>query len=264
MKLLFTTALLYTGLFAIAQEPLERLENSPRHHEWVDVNYADRSLKAFLVFPEVSEKVPVVLVIHENRGLNDWARSMADQIAEAGYIAIAPDLLWGSAPNGEGTAAFENSDDARTTIYGLSPEQVTADLQATINYAKKIAAANGKVAVIGFCWGGSQSFRLATTTDELSAAFVCYGTGPSDEEAIKKINTPVYGFYGGNDARVNATIKESEKLMAENNKTYEPVIYEGAGHGFFRAGEAQDASEENKKAREEGWARLKKLLAELK
>jgi carboxymethylenebutenolidase len=247
----------------IAQNPLERLENSPRHHEWVDVKYGDREVKAFLVFPEVSESVPVVIVIHENRGLNDWARSMADQIAEAGYIALAPDLLSGSGPDGKGTSSFANSDDARTAIYALDADQVTNDLNATVAYAKEISASNGKVAVIGFCWGGSQSFRFATNNDEIKAAFVCYGTGPAQEEAYKNIVAPVYGFYGGNDNRVNATIENSKKMMEANNKIYEPVIYEGAGHGFFRAGEAEDASEANKKGREEGLKRLKKLLAEI-
>lgn len=264
MKLL-SILLYYLLLIPVlsAQTPLERLEDSPRHHEWVDITHGDRTVKSFLVFPEVSEKVPVVLVIHENRGLNDWARSLADQIAEAGYIALAPDLLSGTAPDGGGTNSYESSDAARTGIYGLDPDQVTADLKANINYAKGIASGNGKVAVIGFCWGGSQTFRLSTNTDQIEAAFVCYGTGPKSEDAYEKIGVPVYGFYGGNDNRVNATIERSEAAMSKFNKNYEPVIYEGAGHGFFRAGERSDASEANKKAREEGWKRLKALLAEL-
>lgn len=247
----------------IAQEPLERLEQSPRHHEWVTIDYGERSLKGFLVYPEVSEKVPLIIVIHENRGLNDWARSMADQIAEAGYIAFAPDLLSGAGPDGGGTAAFANSDDARTGIYGLDPEQVTADLNATVNYLKQVPSGNGKVAVIGFCWGGSQTFRFATNNKEIEAAYVCYGTGPTNEEDYQRIEVPVYGFYGGNDNRVNATIEFSSEVMKANNKLYEPVIYEGAGHGFFRAGEAKDASEDNKKGRAAGLKRLKKLLSEL-
>lgn len=262
MKNLLALCLLIS-FSGFAQSPLERLENSPRHHEWVEVNHDDRTVNIFLVFPEVSEKVPVVIVIHENRGLNDWARSLADQIAEAGYIALAPDLLSGTGPDGGGTSSFENSDAARTGIYALEPDQVTADLKANIEYAKSIAAGNGKVAVIGFCWGGSQTFRLSTNTDEIEAAFVCYGTGPKAEEAYSNIEVPVYGFYGGNDNRVNATIEGSKANMDKLGKTYEPVIYDGAGHGFFRAGEAEDASEANKKAREEGWKRLKELLAKI-
>ncbi len=261
MKRLLLTLLLTIPFIGFSQNSLERLENSPRHHEWVDVSYEDRTVKSFLVFPEVSEKVTAVVVIHENRGLNDWARSMADQIAEAGYIAIAPDLLSGTGPNNGGTSSFENSDAARTGIYALDPDQVTRDLQETIAYAKKIPAANGKVVVIGFCWGGSQTFRISTNTDQIEAAFVCYGTAPKDPKVFEKIEVPVYGFYGGNDNRVNATIPNTEEFMKTASKTYEPVIYEGAGHGFFRAGERENATEANKKAREEGWKRLKQLLA---
>ncbi|MCB0497015.1 MAG: dienelactone hydrolase family protein [Cyclobacteriaceae bacterium] len=255
--------LLLCPLTLWAQDPLKRLEESPRHHEWVNITYGDRTVKSFLVYPEVSAKVPVVIVIHENKGLNDWARSMADQIAEAGYIAIAPDLLSGDGPDGGGTSSFTNSDDARTAIYALTTEKVTADLNATADFAKQIPAGNGKIAVIGFCWGGSQSFEFATNNTDIKAAFVCYGTGPKDPEAYKRIKAPVYGFYGGNDNRVNATIEESKKQMEVNGKTYEPVIYEGAGHGFFRAGEADNATEANKKGREEGMKRLLKLLSEI-
>ena len=257
------TILFFTPFVLLAQESLERLEQSPRHHEWVTIEYGERALKGFLVYPEVSEKVPLIIVIHENRGLNDWARSMADQIAEAGYIAFAPDLLSGSGPNNGGTSDFKNSDDARTAIYALDPEQVTSDLSATVSYLKKVPSGNGKVAVIGFCWGGSQSFRFATNSKEIKAAYVCYGTGPKNDEAYENIEVPVYGFYGGNDNRVNATIERSSRIMNAQNKTYEPVIYAGAGHGFFRAGEASDASVDNKKGRADGMKRLKKLLSEL-
>ena len=255
--------LFFLPLTLLAQDPLERLERSPRHHEWVDIEHDGRTVKGFLVYPEVSENVPVVLVIHENRGLNDWARSMADQLAEAGYIALAPDLLSEEGPDNQGTAAFASSDEARTAIYELDPEQVTADLKATIDYANGLPAGNGKVAVIGFCWGGSQAFRLATNSQDIEAAYVCYGTGPEDPDAYKRIKAPVYGFYGGDDQRVNATIEDSKEKMAAYDKTYEPVIYEGAGHGFFRAGEADDASDANQRAREEGMNRLKELLSRL-
>ena len=255
--------LFFAPLVLLAQEPLERLEKSPRHHEWISIEYGDRVVKGFLVYPEVSEKVPLILVIHENRGLNDWARSMADQIAEAGYIAFAPDLLSGSGPDNGGTSDFKNSDDARTGIYALDPEQVTADLNAVVKYLQHVPSGNGKVAVIGFCWGGSQSFRFATNSKDIKAAYVCYGTGPKNEAAYENIEVPVYGFYGGNDNRVNATIETTKEIMAANNKMYEPVIYEGAGHGFFRAGEAADASDDNKNGREAGMKRLLKLLSEL-
>ena len=148
--------------FSFAQNSLERLENSPRHHEWVKIDTNTNEINSFLVYPEVSEKVPVVVLIHENRGLNDWARSMTDQIAEMGYIAIAPDFLSGTAPNGGGTNDYQNSDDARAGIYNLDPDVINDILNKTVDYSKKIASSNGKVVVIGFCWGGSQSFQFAT------------------------------------------------------------------------------------------------------
>ncbi len=241
-------------------EYLQRLEQSPRHQEWVKIKQGDREVSAFVVYPEVKSKATAVVVIHENQGLNDWARSLADQVAEAGYIAIAPDLLSGTAPGGGKTSDFSGPDAAREAISKLPPDQVTADLKAVSQYVSKLPAANGKVAVMGFCWGGGQCFRFATNQPELKAALVFYGTGPDSKEAVEKIKTPVYGFYGGSDARVNATIPTSEELMKAAGKKYEPVVYEGAGHGFMRAGEAPDASEANKKAHTEAWDRLKSIL----
>ncbi len=223
----------------------------------------ERTVHAYLVYPEVSHKALAVVVIHENRGLTDWVRSVADQLAEAGYIAIAPDLLSGAAPGGGKTSDFASGDAAREAIYALPADQVIADLNAVADYVAKLPAANGKVAVAGFCWGGGQTFRFATNRANLAAAFVFYGTGP-DKDAIARIKAPVYGFYGGSDARVNATIPDTTAQMKDAGKAYEPVIYDGAGHGFMRAGEEAGASAENKKAREEAWARWKKLLAGIK
>ncbi len=238
----------------------QRLEESPRHHEWVKIKQGDRLVHAFLVFPEVEHGVPAVVVIHENRGLTDWVRSVADQLADAGYIAIAPDLLSGMGPGGGKTSDFPDRDAAREGIYRLPPEQVTTDLNAVTDYVTQLPASNGNVAVAGFCWGGRQSFRFATNRADLAAVFVFYGTGPDSKDAIDRINSPVHGFYGGRDARVNATVPRTAELMKEAGNTFEPVTYEGAGHGFMRAGEQPDASEANKKAREEAWIRWKALL----
>ena len=258
----FLILLLFTA-YSWAQSPLERLKTSPRHHEWVAVTVHGQSIKSFLVYPEVSDPVPVVIVIHENRGLNDWARSMADQIAEMGYIALAPDFLSGTAPNGGGTADYPDSDEARTGIYALTPEQITDILDGAVSFSKSIPSANGKVAVIGFCWGGSQSFQFATHSEAIETAIVCYGTGPTTAEQYGNIKVPVYGFYGGNDNRVNATIRMSEQAMQAKGQFFEPVIYEGAAHGFFRAGEEDNATDANRFAREQGLARLRKILARL-
>jgi carboxymethylenebutenolidase len=146
------------------------LNKSPRHQEWVKVTYGSRTVNAFVVYPEVSHKAPVVLLIHEIFGLTDWARSQADDIAAMGYIVIAPDLLSGFGPNGGDTSAFPDMQSTTKAVSGLDPATVTADLNAAADYALKFPAANGKLAVIGFCWGGGQSFRFATQRKDLSAA----------------------------------------------------------------------------------------------
>ena len=237
-----------------------RLEKSPRHLEWMKVKHANREVNCFIAYPEVKEKATAVVVIHEIFGLSDWVRGVTDQLAEAGCIAIAPDLLSGAAPNGGGTSELGGNDAARSAISSLPPDQITADLNAVADYVSKLPACNGKVVVAGFCWGGSQTFRFATNNRVIKAAFAFYGTGPERQEEIARINCPVYGFYGGNDARVNSTIPNSSELMKTLGKTYMPVIYEGAGHGFMRVGEAPDASEANKKARDQAWKRWKELL----
>ena len=258
------TILAFGTLTAPAQDWAKaRLEKSPRHLEWVKVKQGTREVNCFIAFPEVKEKATAVVVIHEIFGLSDWVRGVTDQLAEAGYIAIAPDLLSGAAPGGGGTAELGSGDAVRKAISSLPPDQITADLNAVVAYVAKLPACNGKVAVGGFCWGGGQTFRFATNNKDVKAAFAFYGTGPENEGDIKRIACPVYGFYGGNDARVNATIPKSTELMKKAGKTYEPVTYEGAGHGFMRAGEQPDAGEANKKARDEAWKRVKDLLKKI-
>ncbi len=258
------TALLLTSLLVFAacqaNHSNSRLENTPRHDEWVDVTHDGRTVRAYVVYPERATKGPAIVVIHENRGLTDWVRTVADRLAENGYIAIAPDLLSGTAPNGGGTKDYASEDAAREGIGKLPRPQVLADLRAVVDYAKKIPSANGNVSVGGFCWGGSQTWLAANEIPGLSAAYVFYGTGPQDASGAANITAPVYGFYGGADARVNATIPKSEELMKAAGKRFEPVIYEGAGHAFMRAGEASDASDPNRKAMEDAWKRWEGLL----
>src|SRR5580698_5120804 len=236
----------------------ERIVKSPRHSEWVTIKHNGRSVETLVVYPESKEKRPVVLVIHEIFGLSDWAQELADELAAAGYIAVAPDLLSGMAPNGGRTKDF--AEGVTEAVSKLNPDQVTADLNAAADYGLKLPGSNGKLFVTGFCWGGSQSFRFATNRPDLVAAFVFYG-GPPETASMGRIKAPVYGFYAGNDARIGATIPDTIAAMKAAGKTYEPVTYEGAGHGFMRAGEAPEASESSVKARNAAWARWKSLLA---
>jgi len=236
------------------------LEKSPRHAEWVTVKHGDRGVETFVVYPESNSKTPVVLIIHEIFGMTDWVQDLADQVAAAGYIAVAPDLLSGMGPNGGRSSSFGGESAAREAVGKLNPDQVTADLNAAADYGLKLPASSGKLFVGGFCWGGSQTFRFATNRADLAAAFVFYG-GPPEKDAMARIKAPVYGFYAGNDARIDATIPDTITQMKAAGKTYEPVTYDGAGHGFMRAGEAPDANDANKKARTDAWARWKSLLS---
>lgn len=239
-----------------------RLEASPRHHEYVPLKHGDRTVQAFVVYPEIKSKAPVVILIHEIFGLSDWAKEMADELAAQGFIVIAPDLLSGFGPGGGGSSEFPSQDATVKAVSGLNPDGVIADLDAAADYGKKLPAANGKLAVVGFCWGGGKSFAFATHRHDLSAAFVFYGPGPAD---VTSITAPVYGFYAGNDARIGATVPATTEAMKAAGKKFEPVTYDGAGHGFMRAGEdPTNTVPGNKTAREQGFDRLVKLLHEMK
>jgi carboxymethylenebutenolidase len=235
-----------------------RLDASPRHHEYAALKHGGRTVQAFVVYPEVKGKAPVVVLIHEIFGLTDWAKEMADELAAQGFIVIAPDLLSGMGPHGGGTSEFPGQDAAVKAVSGLDPDGVTADLDAAADYGKKLPAANGKLAVVGFCWGGGKSFAFATHRKDLSAAFVFYGPGPAD---VSGVTAPVYGFYAGNDSRIGATVPATTAAMKAAGKKYDPVTYDGAGHGFMRAGEDPgNTVPGNKTAREQAFARLVKLL----
>ena len=187
---------------------------------------------------------------------------MADELAGQGFIVIAPDLVSGLGPNGRGSSEFPSQDATVKAVSALDPDVVNADLDAAAEYGKHLPAANGKIATVGFCWGGGKSFAFATHRKDLSAAFVFYGPGPAD---VTSITAPVYGFYAGNDARIGATLPDTVAAMKAAGKTYEPVTYDGAGHGFMRAGEdPTNTVPGNKTAREQGFARLVKLLKEAK
>lgn len=263
LRLLFCfAAALIAALPASAQDWAKaRVDKSPRHLEWVNVKHDSREVGCYVGYPEIKDKATVVLVIHEIYGHSDWVRAMVDELAGAGYIAIAPDLLWGAGPKGGGTTELTSTEIGQK-ISVLPADQITADLKAALDYALKLPASNGKAVVAGFCWGGTQSFRFASNSKDVKAAFVFYGSGPP-ADAIARITVPVYGFYAENDSRIGATIEATTGLMKTAGKTYVPVTYAGAGHGFMRAGEDPAGSAANKKARDDAWKRWMDLLGKI-
>ena len=228
------------------------LEKSPRHHEWVSMALpgVDTKVSAFVAYPERKEKAPVVIVIHEVYGLTDWIRAVADRLAGEGFIAIAPDLLSGKGPGGGGTEKFASRDDLVKAVRDLTPAEVTAALDAVSRYGRALPAAKDKIATVGFCWGGGQSFLYATVQPGLAAAVVYYGTSPA-LEALEAIRAPVLGLYGEDDARVNATVGPAAEKMKALGKTFVTYTYKGAGHGFLRAQEGRDGA--NMEASRQAW-----------
>lgn len=260
----FLLLALVLALPARAQDwAVTALDASPRHHEWVTIPSGERTLHAFVAYPERAGKATTLLVIHENRGLTDSIRLFADQAAEAGYLAIAVDLLSDFDAEHDRTSAFATTDAAREALSRLDPDRVTADLHSTRSYAAALPASNGKVVVVGFCWGGAQSFRFATNASGLAASVVFYGSPPSS--GFDRIGAPVYGFYAENDARINATIPATDSTMAALGKVHDHVTYPGAGHAYMRAGDdpATPADHPNRLARDASWERLRAILKQL-
>lgn len=236
-----------------------RLAASPRHGEWVRYPAgAGDSVSAWVVYPERADPAPVVIVIHEIFGLSDWIRGVADQLAAEGFIAIAPDLLSGKGPDGRGTASF-GEEDVRRAIRDLDRDEVVRRLNAAAHYGTARPAARSAYAVIGFCWGGSTSFMYAARQPGLRGAVVYYGSSP--DSGYQAIGAAVLGLYGGDDARVNATIPRARQEMSRLGKRYEAEVYDGAGHGFLRAQEGRDGA--NMAAAREAWPRTVAFLREV-
>ncbi len=234
-----------------------QLEQSPRHGEWVDIPMrGGPPLNSFVVYPERSTKAPVVIVIHEIFGMADWVRGVADQLAKEGFIAIAPDLLSGMGPNGGGTDSL--GDQVGQTIRTLTNDKVVARLNAVREYAIQIPSASGRVATIGFCWGGGASFNYALKQPALDAAVSYYGPMPTDPAEYVNAEAPILGLYGGADERVNANIPVAQAELKKAGSTYEPHIFDGAGHGFLRAQDGQDGA--NMRATEQSWPRAVAFL----
>jgi carboxymethylenebutenolidase len=243
-----------------ADHATRALKESPRHGEWVDIKMADgTALKSWVVYPERADKAGVVLVIHDIFGMRDLARALGDQLAQDGFIAIVPDFLSGKGPNGGGAESLGTG--VNQAIGSLSSADVVARLNAAMEYGRKLPSSNGKTGVIGFCWGGSQSFNYAAAQPGLDAAVVFYGQAPgtstndatadSVATSLANLKAPVLGMYAGNDNRIDSTIPVTEAAMKKLGKAYETHVFEGAGHGFVFSQAGQNGA--NLKATQDAW-----------
>ena len=238
------------GIPASGMTAAERVAASPRRSQWVVIKAGTDSVAAYIVYPQRTDKAPVVIALHENTGLNVWTRSVADQLAAEGFVAIAPDLT--TMQRSGNLAADPTQEEGRAGIaaLGAAPEKVQMYLDAVAKYAMALPEAQPKYGIVGFCWGGQRTFQHAVHAPTLGAAVVYYGVSPASDQ-LTAVKAPVLGLYGGNDARVNATIPAADSTMKRLAKTYEHHIFEGAGHGFLRAQEG--AAGANLKASQEAW-----------
>ena len=230
-----------------AEEAMARLDASPRHGDWLTVRMPDGdSVRSWIVFPERPDAAPVVLVIHEIFGLTAWVRGVADQLAAEGFIAVAPDLLTmrnvPRSANGD-----PERDPAVAAVRSLDTDEVHAQIRAIAEHVMAMPAAADVYGIVGYCWGGSTSFEHAVRYPDLGGAVVYYGSSP-EAPALASVRAPVLGLYGGDDARVNATIPRAREAIPG---LYRAVLFDGAGHGFLRQQDGREGA--NMRATEQAW-----------
>jgi carboxymethylenebutenolidase len=230
-----------------------QLAASPRHGDWVDIPSSSGAapIKSLVVYPERKDKAPVVIVIPEVFGLSDWIRGVADQLAKEGFIAIAPDFLSGMGPNHGGSQELGEQGSMQPTM-AMKDEDTLRILKDVRAYALKIPSASGKLATVGFCWGGGTSFLYALNEPTLSAAVAYYGPMP-DSLDYSKAKAPILGLYGENDPRVDGGIPKAKDELAKRSVPYDPHVFPGAGHGFLRQQGGNPNAPGNKAAADQAW-----------
>jgi len=189
---------------------------------------SDTTINAYIARPSAEGTYPGVIVIHENRGLTDHIRDVVRRVAKAGYIALAPDL----ASRGGGTDQIGN-DRLPGFFANANPEELLRDLNAGVEtLAMQRGIAGDTFGVVGFCFGGAYTLRLAANNPKIAAAVCYYGVTPEPASQMAQTNAAILGQYGGNDNRVNSTIPQLEEVMQANGKIFESRVYEGANHAF--------------------------------
>jgi carboxymethylenebutenolidase len=201
-------------------------------HEWVDIPMGATTLHTWIEYPDGEAKAPVVVVMSYEAGLDDWMRSVADELATSGFIAIAPDLLSGLGPNSGNYDAFRSPDEAiRATRARVTPAQAMRQYLAAAAYGAKLPRSNGKIGSVGFGPGGTFSFRFAAEAPSVDAAVVFYGPAPN-ESILQKAKVPVLAFYGEDDPDVTGGVETTVAVMKRAGKSFEYKVYPGATHHF--------------------------------
>lgn len=255
------TALAGTAAAAAAIAPMlaansakaEMIAETDERIKGEDITYpgADGEMKGYLVRPaDASGKLPAVIVIHENRGLNPHIRDVARRMALEGFVALAPDFL---SPDG-GTP--DDEDKAREMISALDATETNANAAATVSFLKGHAESTGNVGAIGFCWGGGLVNRLAVNAPDLKAGVAYYGAQAKAED-VPKIKAALLLHYAGLDERINAGIEAYRKALTENGKDVTIHVYEGANHAFNND---TSAARYNKEAADLAWQRTVEFL----
>lgn len=239
------------------------LQDTISEPDMINLKYGSREVFCYVAYPENSTNVSGVIVIHEEWGLTDWIKSFSDDIATLGNIVITPDLISDLEKGKNNTKDFMNEDLARRSLLNVDPDQIVSDLDAAFHFLKEHPLCNGKVVVIGISWGGNQIINYMANNPDISAGFIFYGKSPGSKKELGRIVAPVYGFYGEYDSRINPSVWKTDRKMKILGKTFEPVIFEGGGHGFMRSGERPGANEGNIKARSAALKRLKELLSSI-
>ena len=240
-----------TGL---AQTVLSEKESKKANVDSSVVEYKNGSvdLSGYLSKPLKKGKYPAIIVIHENRGLNEHTRGVARRFAESGYVALATDALSRSG----GTASFDTPEKVREAFGKLDMKEVMSDLDASLNFLNSHEnVKKDRLASIGFCWGGARSFLLATEPNKLKAAVVFYGTAPTGDQ-LAKVHAPVLGIYGETDTRITSKVPETDAEMKKLKKPFEYKIYAGAGHAFFN----DTGDRYNAEAAADAWVRTLAFL----
>ncbi len=220
------------GVLAVAfgrpRPPSSALSRADIHAEFIKYASGGDSITAYIAYPERRDAAPGVIVIHEIFGMSDFVKRTTERLAQQGFVALAPDLL----TRRGGTPPTQDS--AVALIRTLNADTITQDLNGAVAHLQSLKAVRGdRIGVIGFCWGGGQSFRYATNNPTLKAFVVCYGPAP-DTAAMRRIQAPGLGVYAEKDARISANVPDAAAALNAAGKDYRYTVYAGVGHGFLR------------------------------